>query len=88
MLGRSVSFPIMFILPFSFLDPSAFMQNLKRVDYWTAALLLTATAVADDLIVEYGQVDRDRERRNVKKRPEQKAETCPSSHGPSIPKPG
>ena len=48
-LERAVSFPIMFILPFSLLAPGAFMQNLKRVDYWTMALRFTTVAVVGTL---------------------------------------
>lgn len=38
MLERALSFPIMFIFPFSLLAPGTLIQNLKRVDYWTISL--------------------------------------------------
>lgn len=52
MLGRAILFPLMFILSFSFLPAGAFMQSFRRTNYWTTALLLTAVAIAGDLIVE------------------------------------
>ena len=67
MFGRAVSFPIMFILPFSLLAPGAFIQNLKRVDYWTRPLLLTVVAVAGNLVVQHGTLGRSWERRQVQK---------------------
>ena len=65
MLERALSFPIMFILPFSLLAPGTLIQNLKRVDYWAMALLLTAMAVVGDLIVENGPVAQTWEYRHV-----------------------
>lgn len=31
------------------------MQELRRTNYWTTALLLTVVAVAGDFIVKHGQ---------------------------------
>lgn len=86
MLGRAVSFPIMFTVSFSFLAPCAFMQNIKRVDYWTTALLLTAVAVAGDLIVRQGPAGRSGNSVRYKW-PDSDAETCPSPLELSTPKP-
>lgn len=86
MLGRAVSFPIMFTVSFSFLAPCAFMQNIKRVDYWTTALLLTAVAVAGDLIVRQGPAGRSGNSVRYKG-PDSDAETCPSPLELSTPKP-
>lgn len=67
MLGRAVSFPIMFILPFHLLVSGAFMQHLKRVNDWTMTVLHTAVGIAGDLIVKYGPLSRSREHQQIQR---------------------
>lgn len=43
------------------------MQNLKRVDYWATALLLTVVAGAADLIVKHDPIGQSWERQQVQK---------------------
>ena len=57
----------MFILPFSFLAPGAFMQNLRSTDYWTTALLLTVVAIAGHLTGKHGTAARIWNQREIGK---------------------
>lgn len=58
------------------------MQNLKRVDYWAMALLLTVVAGAADLIVKHDPIGQSWERQQVQKSLTWMPKTCPSSLGP------
>lgn len=67
MLRRAISLPIMFILPFSFLAPGAFMKNLRSTDYWATALLLTVVAIAGHLTGKHGTAARIWDQREIGK---------------------